>query len=485
MKKLSGLCLVESVGEHRDVVAECEQMIDEQAQKLKELVRSSAQKVKQGPAAFAELEREAHEHAMQLERKAVEAMLSEGDIDAPAVLIDGKIHRRVLRSSQTYITAAGEVQVQRTLYKDRSRPGSQAVSALDLQVGIVEGYWTPRAASQAWWLVSQMTPGKAEKLLGRIANMTPSKSSLDRLPKQLSSRWEQHREAFEQSLQAQHVVPEQARVLAVSLDGVMAPMQEADKEQTRSETRAKGKRMGGPAGYQEVACGSLALYDEDGNVLQAVRLARSPEKGKKTLKASLVAELARITAQRADLRVVKVADGAKDNWRFLGKQILDGTEILDFYHAAEHLKEALNSAYVATKPESLTRFATLRSVLREHPEGVERVIRALAYLHKKYPRRKTITRELNYFRNNRHRMRYQSYAEQGLPIGSGIIEATCKTLVSERLKLSGMRWSHQGAQAVLTPRALEQSQRFDQAWALLAATFHAQVTTLHNLQLLA
>ena len=74
-------------------------------------------------------------------------------------------------------------------------------------------------------------------------------------------------------------------------------------------------------------------------------------------------------------------------------------------------------------------------------------------------------------------MRYASFARRHLPIGSGIVEAACKTLVAQRLKRSGMRWRHDGGQAILTLRALEQSDRFDRAWRLLAATY-VQVVSL-------
>lgn len=60
-------------------------------------------------------------------------------------------------------------------------------------------------------------------------------------------------------------------------------------------------------------------------------------------------------------------------------------------------------------------------------------------------------------------------------IGSGLVEAACKTLVAQRLKLSGMRWAPRGAQAILTMRGWDQSDRFDQAWALVAATYHRDV----------
>ena len=65
-------------------------------------------------------------------------------------------------------------------------------------------------------------------------------------------------------------------------------------------------------------------------------------------------------------------------------------------------------------------------------------------------------------------------------IGSGVVEAACKTLVTQRLKQSGMRWSVRGAQAILTPRGWDQSDRFDEAWALIAATYETGVTVLAN-----
>jgi hypothetical protein len=67
---------------------------------------------------------------------------------------------------------------------------------------------------------------------------------------------------------------------------------------------------------------------------------------------------------------------------------------------------------------------------------------------------------------------------KALMIGSGVVEAACKTLVAQRLKLSGMRWSSRGAQAILTMRGWDQSERFDEAWALVAATYQREVHVL-------
>ena len=125
-------------------------------------------------------------------------------------------------------------------------------------------------------------------------------------------------------------------------------------------------------------------------------------------------------------------------------------------------------------------FHKLRHLLLDDPDGVEKVIRALDYQRKKFPRRTRIGEVLRYFRRNRHRMRYADTQARHLTIGSGVVEATCKTLVTQRLKRSGMRWRHVGGQAILTLRALLQSSRFDRAWALLSETYRHDVMVPEN-----
>lgn len=256
-------------------------------------------------------------------------------------------------------------------------------------------------------------------------------------------------------------------------------MPEVDQFKAAAEAE-EGRTSQGPAGYREVGCATISFCDEDGEMISAIRFARMPEYKKSTLKTSLLAELRSVWEQRPDLPVVKVADGAADNWDFLAKQIPVGHEVVDFFHAAEHLGEAIAAAYGDGTRETRLRFQELREVLLDDEGGVERVIRALDYLKKKHPRRKRIVQALGYFRRHRKRMRYAQMRAQDLPVGSGPVEAACKTLVSQRMKQSGMRWGQEGGQAILTTRGWTQSDRFDQAWALVSATFQLQVTTLDN-----
>ncbi len=90
-------------------------------------------------------------------------------------------------------------------------------------------------------------------------------------------------------------------------------------------------------------------------------------------------------------------------------------------------------------------------------------------------RHERLQAELTCFRNQRPRMHYADYVRRNLPIASGVMEAACKTLVTQRLKRSGMAWTPRGGQAILTLRSLIQSNRWPQAWALWAADFRQPV----------
>ena len=426
-----------------------------------------------------EFERELHSLFATAEAEVVGHEVNRFDIDLPFVTVDGIVHQRVLRCEDTYFCASGPVQVMRSLYSTR-KDSERAICPMELQAGLVEGRWTPHAAKQATWVVSHLTPGEGEELYGMFGGLKPSKSSLDRLPKQLGQRWERERIEFEDVLRAQERVPAEAVSMAVSLDGVMVPMKNGQRQTKRAQAAEEGKYTRGPAGNKEVGCGTLSFYDEEGERLSTIRMARMPEVKKATLKAMLSKEVNSCLAERPDLKVVKVADGAKDNWTFLSGELPDGEEVIDFYHAAGHLDTALAAAYGDTHPKRRAQFEKLRHVLVEDDKGVEKVIRSLVHLRDTYPRRKKIARELKYFRHNRHRMRYAVLKKQGLPIGSGVTEAACKTLATQRLKRSGTRWGEQGGQAILSFRALVQSNHFERAWTLLAHTYKAEVTTLDN-----
>ncbi len=168
-----------------------------------------------------QFERELHALFAAAEAEAVANELARFDMDLAAIEIDGVWHRRVLRCEAEYMTVAGPARVLRTLYSARHE-GERAACAMELRAGVVGGFWTPLAAKQATWVVAHLTPQEGEDLFGLLGGMTPSKSSLDRLPKDVSVRWEKERVKFEAALRAEEQVPKAAVTVAVSLDGVLA-----------------------------------------------------------------------------------------------------------------------------------------------------------------------------------------------------------------------------------------------------------------------
>lgn len=378
------------------------------------------------------------------------------DVDVPCLIIDGEMHHRVLRTPSTYVGVAGEIRLERTLY--RASGARQAVVPVELRAGLVEGHWTPLAAKNMTWVAAHLTPGEGEELFQRLGGMQPSKSSLDRVPKGLSAHWEAKREAFERALQASEEIPAKAVSVAVSLDGVMVPLRQGEYPGKTQEE----------AGYREAACATLSFFDEAGERLETRRMARMPEPGKPALKRMLTQECQAVLNVRPALQLMKLADGAKDNWRYLSTAFPAGVELVDFFHAAQHLESAITAAYGKDSAITEADVDKYRRILKEESAGVAKVIRHLRYLVKKYPRRKPIKEALVYFRNNRARMTYADALANQLPIGSGVVEAACKSVVTQRLKCSGMRWGISGGQAILTFRALAQSHRFDNAWRLLS-----------------
>jgi hypothetical protein len=438
--------------------------------------RRRADSLEEGFEAF---EREVRRRFAEAEREFVGEELARLDVSLPQVRIDGVLYRRVVSGVGEYMTAAGPVKVLRQRYRAAGSNGASECP-LELRAGIVEGFFTPLAARMGLWVVTHLTPAEGEQLFAELGGMSPSRSSLDRLPKALSEKWEERRAHWESKLREQEPPPAEAAVLAVSLDGVMAPMKDGARQDKREQSRQQGKPTRGPAGFREVGCGTLSHYDGAGERLRTLRHARMPEPGKRSLKRQLVAEVEHALNSQPQLRLVKVADGARDNWEFLAKELPPGEEVVDFYHAAEHLRRAFGQVYGEASPKALASFEEYRQLLLKAEDGVGKVIRTLAYHHGRKRRCQALKQELEYFRRNRARMDYARLRAQNLPIGSGVVEAACKTLVTQRMKRSGQRWSIDGGQAILTFRALAQSERFDGAWKLVCAEYRREISFPEN-----
>jgi hypothetical protein len=458
------------------------------SQRLREFLRARQQAWQVGTPEFEQFERELHEHVMALEREWVAEELARYDVKAERIEVGGESYQPVVQAAETYLSAAGPVRVERHLYRPVGRQ-AKSLCPLELRAGIINGYWTPQAACHGAFVMAQLPAGAAEALFQELGAMQPSRSTLDRLPRTLSAHWEAQRAEWEAALQRQETVPWEATTLAISVDGVMAPLKPSPQARAARAAKrtAPGKQASGPTGYREVGCGTLTLYESAGERLHTVQYARMPEVKKGTLAAQLQAEVHAILGARPDLRRVYLADGAETNWELLaaiertvGSAPAGAVQIVDFYHACEHLKGGCDAIWGESTARSHAEFARLRVLLKEADNGAEQILGTLKYHRGRATgsRRKRIGTALTYFRNQRHRMHYAAYQRDHLPIGSGVVEAACKTLVTQRLKGSGMAWTLAGGQAILTLRSLLQSDRWAQAWPLLAADFRTPVEIL-------
>lgn len=222
-------------------------------------------------------------------------------------------------------------------------------------------------------------------------------------------------------------------------------------------------------GYREAMVGAISLYDVKGERQHSLYIGEAPEYGKATFIERLEREITRIKKQYPDALYLGIADGAKNNWCFLEQHT--SCQMIDFFHATEYLADVAQAAFPG-KSDKPKREAWLHGQCKQlkHEVGaVDSLITEMEKFAKRTKLSKTVKENLTaaqtYFANNRQRMNYADHVAHDLPIGSGVTEAACKTLVKQRLCCSGMRWKLQGAKVILSLRALIQSKgRWEQFW---------------------
>ena len=378
--------------------------------------------------------------------RAVMGQYIEGlDDGRPTLLRDGEVWTRVPKTRNTIMTLFGTVTYERHRYR---RAGNPSLVPVDEQLGLAMDYFTEPAGELAVLLYSQLPAHTCSDLCRRIGGMTLTESTLQRLARETVETWDEVSQEALEEIRDEEGTPQGAVGAMVSLDGVMVPMRE---ERNGSLTTS----------YREASCGTLTWFDHEGEALRTVAMGRMPEANKRTLKAQLEDELAHLAKAAPHISAIAIADGAKDNWTFL--ETVSDHCLVDYWHACQHLAKAGD----VISDKGKTWYARHKTILHNDFDGADKVIRSLRHYRRTAQSSEaagTLREVQTYFENNRHRMNYRSWRMLGRPIGSGVVEAANKTLVTRRLKLSGQRWVHQGGQSVLTWRSLYQSGRFDAAW---------------------
>ena len=181
-------------------------------------------------------------------------------------------------------------------------------------------------------------------------------------------------------------------------------------------------------------------------------------------------EIERTKKSYPEAKFVGIADGAETNWKFLEKHTEE--QILDFYHGSGYLGAVAEALYPKKKGKQ-KEWLTENCHQLKHEEGAAGdLLNQMKQLKSEKTHSKNITEKLQaaitYYENHQHQMNYSQYREKKYPIGSGVTEAACKTLVKQRLCCAGMRWKEKGAGIILSLRALVLTkERWRQFWAKL------------------
>jgi hypothetical protein len=220
-------------------------------------------------------------------------------------------------------------------------------------------------------------------------------------------------------------------------------------------------------GYRQAMVGTISLYDRAGERLHTIYVAATPEYGKDTLQQRLGREIDHAQQLYPRARLTGIADGASDNWDFLSRYTDDGC--VDFYHATGYLQGASKAAPTDTARQRQEWLEERCHRLKHEPGAAAALLVELQGLQAQElgeTAREDLDKAVSYFRNQSGRMDYARRLKGNLPIGSGVTEAACKTLVKMRLCRSGAKWREQGAAVVLGLRALSYTPgRWDQFWA--------------------
>lgn len=218
--------------------------------------------------------------------------------------------------------------------------------------------------------------------------------------------------------------------------------------------------------YREAMTGTISLYDKAGERLHTMYMGAPPEQGKACFLKRLEHEIEHVKTLYPKANYVGIADGAEVNWTFLKPYV--SRQILDFYHASGYIKDASEAVYPKNDAKNTQWFEEQRHELRHSRGAAKQILESMQTLKNNTltkVKREKLNKAITYFSNHHSQMNYVQYKKDKLPIGSGVTEAACKTLIKQRLCCSGMKWTTRGAGAIISLRSLVLTEgRWKQFW---------------------
>lgn len=251
-------------------------------------------------------------------------------------------------------------------------------------------------------------------------------------------------------------------LLYIEMDGTGIPVRKAETE------GRTGKVEGQPAHTREVKLGCVFTQTTTDSEGHPVRDENSTSyvgaiESAELFGLRLYTEAWRRGWTRAHKRVV-LGDGAVWIWNLADQHFPGAIQIVDLYHARQHLWEL--SAKLFPGDDQARRRWRARCLDRLDKGKIEALVKILGALQPDSEElSKSVGNEIEYFERNAEKMRYPIFRAQGLFVGSGVVEAGCKTVIGARLKCSGMFWTVRGANAIIALRCCRLSRRFEDYWA--------------------
>ena len=402
------------------------------------------------------------------------------------VRVEGARYRRHEPGTVEYHALSGGVAVRRWTYRRCGVHNGRTIVPLELAAGLRHGA-TPALAYAVAQGYAQVPLRQSAAELEAAHRVPPSRSTLERLAKHLAADVARALPTLEPTLRAQEAVPREGTTISLGLDRTTVPMAEA-AETTRRRRRRPYVRQPPPPvaiAYRMAYVGTVALHDATGAVLFTRRFTATALEGPSALVERIFDEVAHLRRHRPRAALVIVQDGAPELWGLVRgacqrRGLRPTCELIDRYHVEEHLDAAIAILAACDRTAAAWR-ARYRAALDRSDTAMDRIARDLAatewalgvgasdgdplpaslrgQVRKHIPSERCaeLAGHIGYLVRNRRRMRYATARAHGFPIGSGVTEGACKSVVTARVKRSGQRWGERGLSGCLRMRALRSS----------------------------
>ncbi len=435
---------------------------------------------------FGEREKAALELSNEAIRRVVHDELQDiADGFGDVVEYQGQQYRRHQPGTGRYFSLCGEVVVIRDSYRLMGVHNGPTIIPLELEAGILRNA-TPELARNVAHGYGQHDMRQHGELLEKAHRIPPPRATLERLAKSLAQEVIVELPRIEPKIRCLEVVPDTAQGIVLGIDRTSAPMAEPSDKRKLPRKKPYQRRAPEPVevNYRMAYVATVTLVDKQGEALVTRRYAIEASDSEQDLLARAMADARHALRRRSDLRIAVIQDGAHEMWNLVRPElnalkhdgiIVTWHEAIDFCHLMERLGEGLELIDCESRQWQLQIW---RQSLIDDDAAIDAIASYLRFHRKdaKSPdKRKKLKEHITYIENNNDRMRYRSLRQQGMPIGSGITESACKTLVNMRAKGAGQRWSVPGLRGTLQLRALNASDRFDSFWVHFVKTHVANI----------